>query len=314
VEERAQARATFEAVVRGDKPGRHIHTLVTRTRERRIVQWWDTVLLSSERELQAVLCVGHDITSQKETERALRRSEDHAREMEELASMSTLAAGLAHDIGTPMNIILGYAGMLEETLQNERDRRRARIICEQVERVRNLMQTLMNLAQPSPDTRSPVELGPLLARTLDLLQDRLHKHGIRVIANLDAAASILGNPERLERAFLNLVVNAVDAMPSGGTLCLSLAPRQSSGDIQIEISDSGVGMSEDVRQHIFEPFFTTKPLSSEHGSGNGLGLMVTRSVILDHRGSIDVESEPQQGTRFVVTFPNSDAPATKPDA
>ncbi len=313
-EERTRARKTFAAVLRGEKPGRHVHTLISRSGEKHVIEWWDTMLLDADGELLAVLCVGHDITSHRKTQRALRQSEHRAREMAEIASMSTLAAGLAHDIGTPMNIILGYAGMLEESLELERDRHRAHIICEQVERVRNLMHTLMNLAQPSPDSRAPVELAPLLTSVLDLLSDRVEKHSIRVLVSLQAGLSIMGSFERLERAFLNLLVNAVDAMPDGGELRVSLEPGSKPGGIQVEIADTGHGMTAAVRERIFEPFYTTKPLGDHPRSGNGLGLMVTRSVILDHGGSIEVESQPGRGTSFRIHFPGSANEATKSHA
>jgi len=302
--EREQAREVFHALIRGERPGRHVHQLQTRSGRLRWVQWWDSVLVNHEGALQAVLCVGHDITAQMETEQALKRSQDHAREMEEIASMSTLAAGLAHDIGTPMNIILGYAGMLEESLSEGRDRERARLICQQVERVRHLMHTLMNLSQPGEDSRVPVELGPLLESTLDLLRERLEQNDVACKVALAKPATVLGCPERLERAFLNLLVNAVDAMPRGGQLDVTLSRREEPRELEIAIRDTGVGMPPEVKERIFEPFFSTKASSAGACSGNGLGLMVTRSVILDHGGGIEVESQPGLGTRFLVTFPD----------
>ncbi len=229
---------------------------------------------------------------------ALRLAEERARSAEQLASLSLLTAGIAHDIGTPMNVILGYADMLKDSLSNEKDRRRAEIISEQVRRVTNLIETLLNIARPHEMIRAPILAADVMDHALDFFREKLKSRGVEVDRSYVDRGEILGDKDRLEQTFLNLIVNAADAMPRGGKLSVSVETGED-GWIEIALRDTGEGIEEDMLERIFEPFHSTKA----RGEGTGLGLVVCRSIVLAHHGTIGVDSEPGQGTRFLLRFP-----------
>ncbi len=263
----------------------------------------ETYVERRERELQyltdELAREGRRLASAYETQRSeLRQTASRARVAEELASVGTLVAGLAHEIGTPMSVIQGHAKLLEPAVASEDALWRLRTIQEQIERISRIIQTLLNLARPRRSRRVPVSLGPLLEATLSFLAEKLRARGIRVERDLRAAPSILGDPERLEQLFLNLFLNAADAMPDGGELRIGLAPTAEGGTL-VRIADTGVGIGEADLPRIFEPFFTSKPA----GEGNGLGLMVAHGIVKDHGGTICVESRVGSGTEFRIEYP-----------
>ena len=232
---------------------------------------------------------------------ALHLAEERARSAEQLASLSLLTAGIAHDIGTPMNVILGYADMLKDSLSNEKDRRRAEIISEQVRRVTNLIETLLNIARPHEMIRAPILAADVMDHALDFFREKLRSRGVDVERSYPDRGEILGDKDRLEQTFLNLIVNAADAMSGGGKLSVSVSIGEDDW-IEIALRDTGEGIEEAMLDRVFEPFQTTKG----RGEGTGLGLVVCRSIVLAHHGTIGVESEVGQGTRFLLRFPPRD--------
>ena len=234
----------------------------------------------------------------QKADQALRESEARARAAEDLASIAELASGLAHEIGTPMNIILGYARMLEGTLVTDKERERAQMICEQTKRVAKLIQTLLNLAHPRPTQHVPIELPDTLEEALGFVKEKLRIHGIIVERKFDDTPAIRGDPEKLQQLFLNFFINAVDAMPDGGVLRVSIV-RGDSGEVQVRVADTGIGISSESIGKIFEPFHTSKP----RGKGSGLGLAVSKNIALEHQARIEVTSQEGEGTEFTIRFP-----------
>lgn len=232
----------------------------------------------------------------------LRVAEERARAAEQQAALSLITTGIAHDIGTPMNVILGYADMLKDSLSDPKDRRRAEIISEQVRRVTNLIETLLNIARPHKLIRTPIHVEAVLDHALDFFREKLRSRGIEVERCYAEVPEVEGDKDRLEQMFLNLIVNAADAMEGGGTLTIDISlegePGEA-GEVCVELSDTGHGIEADSLDRIFEPFHTTKA----PGAGTGLGLAVCRSIILDHQGTISVESEVGKGTQFLLRFP-----------
>jgi signal transduction histidine kinase len=236
-----------------------------------------------------------------ELERSLRQSE-------KLATIGQLASGLAHEVGTPLNIIYGRTEMIKRRLEDGSDiKKNLDIILGQTERITKIIQQLLDLVRKRRSEQSPVSIRSLVETTLDLLDQQIQKQGIRVVEDFkEDTASVRGDADQLQQVFLNLILNALQAMPEGGTLRISTASKRIAkeglGDVQepyfeIIIEDTGVGMEKEAIQNIFKPFFTTKD------SGTGLGLMVTQGIIQDHEGWITVDSEVGKGSVFKVYLP-----------
>jgi len=283
-------RSGMSVIVRGDdRPYGVLGVHTQRSRE------------FSDNDIDFVQAVAHFIglaVRRARAEEDLRITEERAREAEELASISTITAGIAHDVGTPMNIIMGYADMLERGLEDPKACERAAIIKEQVSRVVRLIDTLLNMARPTKGSLIPVELEGVLEASLSFYQEMLKKHGIVVERDFEPVPTVYGNPDRLQQVFLNLFVNTADAMPDGGTLFVCLR-SPSNDEVEILVRDTGTGIASEDLKHIFEPFFTTK----DRGEGNGLGLLVSKSILVDHGGSIEARSEPGSGTEFRILLP-----------
>jgi len=231
----------------------------------------------------------------------LRETTERARAAERLASIGTLVAGLAHEIGTPMGVIQGHAEMLEASVSDERGQWRLRTIRDQIERISGIIQTLLNMARPHATEHLPVDLGDVVRGCLEFLAEKLRRRNIVVETELDPAPMIVGDHQKLQQLLLNLFLNAADAMSEGGTL--TVRSSKDTGGIALHVEDTGPGMPPTQLERVFEPFFSTKPA----GEGSGLGLMVAQGIAEEHGGSLTVTSETGVGTEFVARFP---APAT----
>jgi len=234
---------------------------------------------------------------------ALQQTTARARAAEELASIATLVAGLAHEIGTPMSVIQGHAKMLEGNLSGVDAQWRLQTIQEQIGRISRIIHTLLEIAHPRRSRSERVALAPLLEQTLAFVSERLEDRGVRVIQILHPNVAVTGDRERLQQLFLNLLLNAADAMPDGGELRVELDADEEG--VRVKVADTGVGIASANLERIFEPFFTTK----EAGHGSGLGLMVCKGIVADHGGRIDVRSEPGAGTEFTILMRPSGASA-----
>lgn len=248
------------------------------------------------RELAAM---GRDLEDRLETRsQELRETTDRAQAAEELASIATIVAGLAHEIGTPMGVIQGHAELLESSVNDERGKQRLQTIRDQIERITTIMRSLLNMARPGGRERQPVGVGALLERSLNFLTEKFRVRRIRVSRDLADGVSAFGDEEKLQQLFLNLFLNAADAMPEGGNLRVSLHTL-GPDLLEVLVIDDGRGMPSEELQRVFEPFYTTKGA----GQGTGLGLVVARGIVRDHGGTIGVTSEPGQGTEFRVVLP-----------
>lgn len=230
--------------------------------------------------------------------RALREMRQRALEAEKLASVTALTAGIAHDVGTPMTAILGYAELIAKSVGDEKNRKRATTIAEQVHRVSNLIETLVNLSRTEAGHRRPLELTDILDRALDFYREKFKHHGVEVERHYDRAPQILGDPARLHQVLLSLFLNALEAMADGGMLRVSLAETDA-GDAQVRVSDTGPAIAPDLQARIFEPGSST----NQRASGRGLGLRVAKTIVEEHGGTIALTSELDLGTEFRLIFP-----------
>jgi signal transduction histidine kinase len=220
---------------------------------------------------------------------------------ERVAELGTLAASMAHEIGTPMNVILGRAEMLLQRTDDETMKKGLTIITVQVERMTRLMNQLLACARRDPPNFRPVDLRDVIKNCLDAVEERLNQHGVQVISEQDEELPhIRADSDLMMQVLLNLVLNAVQAMSETGTLRVT-AVCDGEQYIKLTIADTGHGIPSDILPNIFEPFITTK----ERGKGTGLGLAVVLGIVQEHGGSITVTSTPRQGTTFTLLLPRA---------
>jgi len=230
----------------------------------------------------------------------LRQAEERARQAEQLAALSTITAGIAHDVGTPMTTILGYAELLERSASDDKSRDRARHIVDQVRRVTDLLQTLLNIARPRRAEPEVIALAEVMDHSVDFFREKLKGRGIVVERDYAVHPNVVADRDRIEQVFLNLIVNAADAMPNGGTLSVGIE-CPSADFVEVSIEDTGVGIEPRHLDRIFDAFYTTK----ERGKGTGLGLLVSQRIVREHGGTLQVQSELGKGTRFTISLPSS---------
>ncbi len=255
------------------------------------------VPLSAPSEELRTLLVLEDLT-------AVHRLETQLLRAEKLATVGTLAAGFAHEIGTPLGVIRGRAEMTLSKLASDAPQSESlRIIIEQIDRVARIVQSLLDFSRARPASRTQVALPQLGARIAELLAFEATRRGVRLEMTWPADLPLLpGDADQLEQLLLNLVVNALDASPRGGLVEVSArmsAAGPAPARVQLIVADQGSGIAPTDLHRIFDPFFTTK----KRGQGTGLGLTMVAKIARDHGATIDVESTPGLGTRFVVDWP-----------
>jgi two-component system NtrC family sensor kinase len=236
-----------------------------------------------------------------ELERSLRQSE-------KLATIGQLASGLAHEIGTPLNIISGRTELAKRRLDDkELIQKNLDTIAQQAERITKIIQQLLGFVRKKRPEQKTLRINAILESTLDLLDHQIQKQDVEVVKDLgENLPPAMGDQDQLQQVFLNLILNAIQSMPNGGVLRISTTCERTSKEglvnggreyMVVCIKDTGVGIEKEVLQNIFNPFFTTKD------TGTGLGLMVSQGIVQDHEGWIDVESEIGKGSVFRVYFP-----------
>jgi len=228
-----------------------------------------------------------------------RRLEAQLHQSERLAALGEMTAGVAHEIRNPLGIISSTAELLEERLSHyEPQNRLASIIVEEVNRLNEKVTEFLDFSRPRVPNLRPCDLEGTLNRSLELLQPEIERRGITVTRqyNLNSQPQA-ADPDLLHQAFLNILLNAIQAMPLGGQLIVStrLGPRGKGGEIRFE--DHGEGIEAETLKKIFNPFFTTKE------RGSGLGLPIVKSIIESHQGTIKIDSTPGQGTTVTITLP-----------
>jgi signal transduction histidine kinase len=205
---------------------------------------------------------------------------------------------MAHEIGTPMNVILGRAEYLMERTKEEPVKKGLQTIISQVERITRVMNQLLAFARRRPVEHRALDLRQTIEDNLEIFHERLAQNSITVETSFPEDCPLVhADGDQMSQVLINLVMNAIHAMPQGGTLKLALAQERDM--VKFTASDTGHGMPREVIAKIFDPFFTTK----EFGKGTGLGLTVVKGIIEEHAGTIHVESEPDRGTQFTISLP-----------
>jgi len=227
------------------------------------------------------------------------RLEQQLIQNEKLSSLGLLAAGVAHEVNTPLAVISNYIQMLAKEFPGD-DPRHKLIdkIIKQTFRASEIVNNLLNFSRTGATEFTKVDLNAVVEETLSLVSHPFRSAHVQVIKTLQRGLPpVLGSNNRLQQVFLNLFMNARDAMPLGGMLEVRTAGHN--GYVEIEITDTGIGIPRENLIRIFDPFFTTK----SSGRGTGLGLSVSYGIIKEHAGKIDVRSTPGKGTSFRVEFP-----------
>jgi signal transduction histidine kinase len=242
-----------------------------------------------------------DITDRVELEVQLSQAD-------KLSSIGLLAAGVAHEVNTPLAVISSYTQMLSKQLQGDPQKSGLlEKITRQTFRASEIVNNLLNFSRTSGSEVSDVDVNKVIADTLALLEHQFKVAKVEVENQLSPKLpAIQGNPGRLQQVFLNLFLNAKDAMAGGGKLRVA---TQNGDSVSVSVSDTGSGIAPEYIQRIYDPFFTTKTSPREgQARGTGLGLSVSYGIIQEHAGTIRVESSPGAGTTFTLDFPLSKKP------
>jgi signal transduction histidine kinase len=242
---------------------------------------------------------------------------EQLRHADRLTTVGKLASGLAHELGTPLNVVSGRARLIRDReVEGPEVVDSARIVLEQSDRMTALIRQLLDFARPRALQKAPVNVTGLAARVAELVATIARKANVTVeVPAFDDRLRVEADDGQLHQVLTNLVVNAIQAARAGGRVAITTrtveqAPPPYVGGqgrhwMAIDVCDTGIGMDAVTRQRIFEPFFTTKPV----GEGTGLGLSVTWGIVREHGGWIDVQSAPGRGSTFTVYLPREAEPA-----
>lgn len=258
--------------------------------------WVDTTIvpfLNEKGKPYQYLAIRNDITERKKSEEMLHRSD-------KLSAIGELAAGVAHEIRNPLTSMRGYTEYLQLDEENESRKEYLDIILDEINRINTIVEEFMMLAKPKSVTFEEKNIIPTLKHALSLLEFEAKRKRVRLFldCNLDII-QVECDENHLKQVFINLIKNAIEAMPNGGDIVVDVSILD--GSVQISIKDNGVGIPQEKLKKIGEPFFTTKE------DGNGLGLMVCFQIIEKHKGKIYVESEVNKGTTFNILLPTQTA-------
>lgn len=234
-----------------------------------------------------------DITERKAAQRELLHTE-------KLSLTGRLAASLAHEINNPLQTVIGALGLAREVLaEGEDPSRYLKVSAEELERAAQIVSDLRDLNKRSrPEDQEPTDINALVERVIALTEKQCRSHDVAVVWEPTLVAPEISLvPNRIPQVFLNLILNAVDAMPEGGQLKIASECTYDPDGVRLTFTDTGVGIAPDELPHLFDAFYTSK------SEGLGLGLYVSASIIEEHDGHIEVESEPGVGTTFTVWLP-----------
>ncbi len=299
--DRARFREAIASVAASGAPRELEASLVAPKGAPRLIRWhFSAEGEATHDEGGLVFGIGVDVTDRRALER-------RAANAEALSTMGTLALGLAHEIRNPLNAAVLQMHLLGREVEREVGepgkkasmRDRVQIVVGEIKRLGRLLTEFLELARPRGLAREPIEIGELIDGVLELHREEASQRGITFSRGTQPSdvPPVLGDREKLRQVFVNLVVNAIDATPSGGEIGVSA--RAAIDRVVVEVSDTGSGIAEADIVRLFDPFFTTKP------GGTGLGLSIVRKILEQHEGVIHVRSVLGQGTTVQVELPTS---------
>ena len=249
------------------------------------------VLPQGEAEMRTFLVVFDDLTE-------IRRLEQVSRQNEKMAAVGQLAAGIAHEIRNPLASISGSLQLMAPTSSSEEEQKLRSIALREIDRLNRLISEFLDFAKPMNWTMQPLDLSKLLSDLARLLVADPRFQKVQVSVDIQPQIFVRGADEKLRQVFLNLAINAAEAMSSGKDSHLKITLKSHGEMVDVLLVDNGEGMDAETLKRVFEPFFTTKP------KGTGLGLALVHKILEAHRATITVESQKQVGTTIKVSFPS----------
>jgi len=278
------------------------NTILTKSGEERIIAWHNALLTDEKGHPIGTLSSGNDITMRKQTEAELIRAE-------KLASLGQLAASVAHEVNNPLAGIMVYIKLLlkkyrADQIQSDTTEEQLLRMEKELDRTTRIIRNLLDFARQSKSTMRPVDINKAIDAALQLVGHQINLENIHLVKDLDGDLPlVLADFDQIQQVLINMILNATQAMPEGGTLSLKTsktvgikANKLYTDSIRIDIMDTGIGIPKENLSQLFTPFFTTK----KKGKGVGLGLSVVHGIIGRHKGRIEVESTPDSGTTFSI--------------
>ena len=261
-----------------------------------------SIVYEEEREV-ATIGFFHDMRETIRMKKELEKAQIQILQSEKMASLGKLAAGVAHQLNNPLSSITLFTQLvLEEYKLEEGARNDLTRIYKEAQRCRDTVKELLEFARQTRQEMRPHDVNSAILRTVFLLENQTLFHNIEIEKELSPSLpEVYGDIQQLNHIFMNIILNAADAMEGKGKLSIKSYKPLQSDTVIIEISDTGPGIPQNVLPHIFEPFFTTK----EEGKGTGLGLSLVYSMIDNHKGRIYAKSQPGKGTTFVIELPTA---------
>ncbi len=231
----------------------------------------------------------------------LKRTQEQLIQTAKMSAVGTLASGVAHELKNPLANILSSINLIETgRIPRPMTEEKLQEIKSEVHRARKIIDSLLNFVRPRESIREAVDVVTLINESLNILENQARLNHVTIEPRLSAVPLLQGNATALRQVFINILINAIEAMPDGGRL--TIETQADNSNVRIEIQDTGPGIAADQIGRIFEPFFTTK----EAGDGTGLGLALSYEIVHDHHGDITAVSVAGQGATFVVTLPIGD--------
>jgi two-component system sensor histidine kinase PilS (NtrC family) len=282
------------------RPVRFEGQIVKRDGDNAILGFTASLLKDDQDAVRGIILTFQDITR-------LIEMEDQMRRQERLATVGSLAAGIAHEIRNPLASLSGSIQMLQDELDLKGDQKHLMdIVLRETDRLNTIITEFLDYARPRSNQRERLALDAVVNETVELFKNcRIFRAGISIRSEIAPNVAVTGDPQRLRQVFWNLLINAAQAINDGGAIVISAAPGTDdrSDEVIICVSDTGTGIANEHLENIFDPFFTTKT------DGTGLGLAIVYRIIEDLGGSIDVKSEPGKGTIFTIQLPFEEIPA-----
>lgn len=219
---------------------------------------------------------------------------------EKLAALGRMAAGIAHELNSPLTGIITYATMMLDRIPEDRqeDREDLQVIIEQAERCSRIIKGILGFSRQQAFDRTPTNINALISKTISIIKNQTRFQNITINMHFDETLpDITIDPHQIQQVLINLLINAADAMQEQGTI--DIKTYQSEGFVCLNVKDSGPGIPKEIADKIFEPFFTTKPKDK----GTGLGLSVSTDIVRNHGGTITLDSKPGQSASFTIKLP-----------